>query len=97
LRGPSGIRFQRSTQTLSRRVGSDLLLTTPGDVVVHELSGGAVAVWGHLSTPRTLSELVDELAVAHSVPTVQIAEQVATCVDSLVAAGVVEEVLDFDD
>jgi coenzyme PQQ synthesis protein D (PqqD) len=93
----SGIRFQRSTQALSRRVGPDLLVTTPDDVDVHELTGGAVAVWGNLSVPRTLSELIDQLAVAHGVPTAHIAEQVATCIDSLVAAGVVEEMLALDD
>ena len=97
MRRPSGIRFQRSTQALSRRVGADLLVTTPSDVEVHELRGGAVAVWGRLSAPRTLEELTDQLAVAHRVPTVQIAGQIADCIDTLVAAGVVEEVPDASD
>ena len=96
MRGQSGIRFQRSTVVLSRRVGIDVLVTTPSTNEVHELRGGATAVWAELRTPRTMPELVDRLAVAHGERPSDIAAQVDGCLDSLVSLGVIEEVQEFD-
>ena len=96
MRGPKGIRFQRSTVALNRRVGSDVLVMTPTSDAVHELTGGASAVWAELRTPRTVIDLVDRLAVAHGERPSDIAAQVDGCLDSLVRLGAVEEVQDFD-
>ncbi len=91
----AGLRFRRSDRALSRRVGADVLVTTPGDEDVHELSGGAMAVWAVLETPRTLSELVGDLADAHAAQPAEIADDVEGCLLTLMAFGVVEEVPDL--
>jgi hypothetical protein len=96
VRGQSGIRFQRSTVALSRRVGIDVLVTTPANNEVHELMGGAAAVWDELLTPRTAIDLVDRLAFAHGERPSDIAAQVDGCLDSLVSLGVIQEVQEFD-
>jgi hypothetical protein len=89
------VSFQRSPEALTRRVGADVLVTTPGDVDVHELSGGAMAVWAVLETPRTLTELVGDLADAHAAQPAEIADDVEGCLLTLMAFGVVEEVPDL--
>jgi hypothetical protein len=96
VRGPTGIRFQRSAEAMTRRVGADVLVTTPADEQVHELSGGASAVWEELRTPRTVVDLVDRLASAHGAEPTEIAAQVEACIDTLTQLRVVEEVQDFD-
>jgi hypothetical protein len=96
VRGPVGIRFQRTTDVLSRRVGASMLVTRTDGSDVHELSGGASAVWTHLSAPRTLASLVERLAAEHSSTPADIAGEVESCMDTLVNLGVVEEVQDFD-
>ena len=93
---PAGLaRFRRSDQALSRRVGADVLVTTPGDEDVHELSGGAMAVWADLEAPRTLSDLIGDLAIAHAAQPAEIADDVEGCLLTLMAFGVVEEVPDL--
>jgi hypothetical protein len=77
-------------------VGAELLVTTPGDEYVHELSGGARAVWADLEIPRTLAELVHDLAVAHGAQPAEIAGDVEGCLLTLVACGAVEEAGDLD-
>ncbi len=96
MTGPEGDRFQRSTEALSRRVGTDVLVTTPGDDQVYELSGGATAVWDELGAPKTRPELVDRLAAAHDVATDAIADQIATCLEELLSVGAVVEVRGTD-
>jgi len=83
-------RFGRSRRVLSRSVGADVLVTTPDDPNVHELLGGAAAVWADLEAPRTLPELVDRLSGAHAVAAGQIEGQIQACLEDLVALGVVE-------
>lgn len=90
------VRFRRSDRALSRRVGAEVLVTTPGDPDVHELSGGAMAVWAVLEIPRTLTELVDDLAGAHGAQPAEIADDVEGCLLTLMACGAVEEVRDVD-
>jgi hypothetical protein len=85
------VRFQRSVEVLSRRVGTEILVTSPGDGQVHELSGGASAVWSDLDVPRTRAELVERLAVEHDVEPSDIEQDVAGCLDTLRALGVVAE------
>jgi hypothetical protein len=68
-----------------------VLVTTLGDVDVHELSGGASAVWADLTVPRTLPELVDRLAAEHAVRARDISAEVSSCLDTLRELGVVSE------
>ncbi|MEO8424764.1 MAG: PqqD family protein [Actinomycetota bacterium] len=96
MRGPTGARFERSTKALSRRVGAEVLVTTPSDDEVHELSGGATAVWVELRTATRVADLVDHVALAHDVDPSVIASQVEGCLDTLLQLGVVEEVHGFD-
>jgi hypothetical protein len=96
VRGPTGIRFQRSAEVMSRRVGTDVLVAIPAEDEVHELSGGANAVWSDLKAPRTVVDLVERLAVAHGTEPSEIEGQVVACLDTLLHLGVVEEVQDFD-
>ncbi|HEX6231076.1 MAG TPA: PqqD family protein [Actinomycetota bacterium] len=88
------MRFRRSPRTLERRVGAEVLVMTTDGPDVHELSGGAVAVWEELGSPRTVLEIVDRLAAEHAVESAEIAEQVRGCVDQLVGLGLVEELID---
>jgi hypothetical protein len=81
---------------MTRHVGADVLVTTPTDDAVHELSGGASAVWEELRTPRTVVDLVDRLASAHGAEPSDIVAEVEGCLDTLVRLKVVEEVQDFD-
>ncbi len=92
----AALRFQRSTEVLSRAAGSSVLVTTPDDDDVHELSGGATAVWDALRVPTTAAELVDRLAAAHGVPRPEIAGQVEECLTMLLALGVAEEMRGVD-
>jgi hypothetical protein len=81
---------------MTRHVGADVLVTTPTDDAVHELSGGASAVWEELRTPRTVVDLVDRLATAHGAEPDDIAAEVEGCLETLVRLKVVAEVQDFD-
>jgi hypothetical protein len=81
---------------MSRRVGTDVLVTIPSEDEVHELSGGANAVWRDLRAPRTVLDLVERLAIAHGTEPCHIEGQVVACLDTLLQLGVVEEVQDFD-
>lgn len=91
-----GLRIQRSTRALSRRSGVDVLVTTPGDGDVHELSGGAAAVWADLETPRTVQGLVDRLAARHGADPADITGEVHTCLVTLQGLGIVEVVRGLD-
>lgn len=83
-------RFRRSSDALYRRVGIDVLVTTPGDPQLHELSGGATAVWEGLHVSPTLQELVDRLAAEHGMQADQIEGEVEACLEMLLALGVLE-------
>jgi hypothetical protein len=84
-------RFRRSSDALHRRVGVDVLVTRPGDPQIHELSGGATAIWDGLQASPTLRELVDRLAAEHGMQAGRIEGQVEDCLEMLLGLGVVEE------
>lgn len=96
MRFRSDTRFRRSSDALHRRVGVDLLVTRPGDPLMHELSGGATAVWDGLHVSPTLSELVDRIAAAHGIEAKQIEDQVERCLELLLELGIVEDGSDPD-
>ena len=83
-------RFRRSSDALHRRVGADVLVTRPGDPQMHELSGGATAVWDGLDASPTLAELVERLAAQHGMQGEQIGDEVEDCLEMLLDLGVVE-------
>jgi hypothetical protein len=95
-RQDAGPRFRRSPAALYRRAGADVLATTPADPEIHELSGGAVAVWEALTSPLDADELIGRLASEHAVGADRIAEQVRRCLEDLARLGLVEEVRDGD-
>jgi hypothetical protein len=90
VRFPDGNRFRPSPDALSRRVGADVIVTRPGDQQIHELSGGATAVWEGLHLAPTFPELVDRLAAEHGIKAEQIKGQVEDCLEMLLDLGVVE-------
>ena len=67
-----------------------MLVTRPGDPQMHELSGGATAVWDGLHVAPTLPELVNRLAAQHGIEAEQIEGQVEDCLEMLLGLGVVE-------
>ena len=89
-------RYRRSPAALYRRAGADVLATTPADPEIHELSGGAVAVWEALTSPLDADELSARLASEHGVGADGIAEQVRRCLEELAGLDLVEEVREQD-
>jgi hypothetical protein len=83
-------RLRRSSDVLYRRVGADVLVTRPGDSMIHELSGGASAVWNGLSTSPTPPELVGRLSAEHGTQIEEIEGEVRDCLEMLLDLGVVE-------
>jgi Coenzyme PQQ synthesis protein D (PqqD) len=78
-------------------VGTDVVVVAPPAWIVHRLSGGASAAWEALDVPLTFEDLVDHLATAHGVDASGIADEMDTCVQTLVDLGVVEPVGDGHD
>ena len=62
---------------------------------MHELSGGATAVWDGCRR-RRFGDLVDRLAADHETVADQIVGQVEDCLETLLRLGIVEEVPDSD-
>jgi hypothetical protein len=90
-------RYRRSPAALYRQAGADVLATTPVDPEIHELSGGAVAVWEALASPLDADELIARVASEHGVGAAGIAEQVRRCLEELARLGLVEEVREQDE
>ena len=90
MRFRNDTRFRSSSDVLCRRVGLNVLVTRPGDPLMHELSGGATAVWDGLQVSPTLHELVDRLAAEHGTGAEQIQGQVEDCLEMLLGLGVAE-------
>ena len=67
-----------------------MLVMRLGDPLMHELSGGAAAVWDRLQDSPTLPELVDRLAAEHGIQAKQIEDEVEACLEMLLGLGVVE-------
>jgi hypothetical protein len=87
----------RSPNTLSRVVGSEILLTAPGRVDVVRLTGTAGAVWELLDTPQTLSSLVDALSRTYRAAPEAMAADVKRLLSQLLEQGWAESVADGDD
>jgi hypothetical protein len=63
----------------------------PHDEKVHQLSGGASAVWAEVEIPRTRGELLGTLAATYEVDAREVAREVADCLEALSALGLIEE------
>jgi hypothetical protein len=82
--------MRRSSDAQHRREGADVLVTRPGDSLIHELSGGATAVWDGLDVSPTLPQLVDRLSAKHGMRIEEIEGEVRDCLETLLDLGVVE-------
>ena len=90
-------RFVRSPGALSRRVGAEVLLASPGRADIDRLSDSAGAVWSLLDEPRTAPALVGALSEAYGVSPGGIATDVEALLGDLVHRGWVEEIGSGDD
>lgn len=85
-------RYVRSRAALSRRVGGEVLLASPGRPDVDRLSDSAGAVWSLLEEPTPASTVVAALSDAYGIPLEQIRADVEALLADLVTRGWVEEV-----
>ena len=76
-------RFVRNEAVLTREVETAVLLLGPRGGDVLSLSGAGTAIWELLRSPKTLEELVEELAERYHVTSADIAEDVRGIVDAL--------------
>jgi coenzyme PQQ synthesis protein D (PqqD) len=90
--GSPEVLVRRSHRALWRRVQDEALATTSSDADVHRLVGGAAEVWEELAVPGSLDELAGRLAGRFDVPLRDLRPQVTTCVDELMALGLVEQI-----
>lgn len=89
---PQIVRYGRSPEALWRDAGSTVVVTTASDPDVHELLGGAGLVWSELADPRTISELLEQLAATYDVSGEVIEQQVSGVLETMRGLGVVEEI-----
>lgn len=80
--------FRRAPSVLVRVTGPEVLLATPAGNDVLRLSETAAAVWRLLDEPRTLEELVDNLAPRYNTAPSRISDDVAGVVNQLMELGV---------
>jgi Coenzyme PQQ synthesis protein D (PqqD) len=92
VNGDAPVTIARSPRALWRRVGDDAVVMSPGDHLVHHLSGGASAAWAEMEHATTVPDLIERLAVMHGIAPTEIAAQVEGCVDTLLSLGVAEAV-----
>jgi hypothetical protein len=83
-------RFLRSPAVPHRIVGTDVIVAPPDEPDVLLLSGTGSAVWLLLEEPRTVDELVGELAEQFAASPSEIRQAVAGFVEQLSSRGVVD-------
>jgi Coenzyme PQQ synthesis protein D (PqqD) len=84
-------RLRRVPHMLWRSVGAEVIIADPARTDFELLSGSGGTVWRALSEPRTLRELVDDLAEEHGVEPLTIEDDIHQLVGRLSARGLVEE------
>ena len=81
--------YVRAEAVLVRKVDSDTLLLRPGQEDVVVLGGSGPMIWTLLQRPRTMSDLVAELARRYDVDPSDIRDDVRRTVDQLADVGLV--------
>ena len=93
----NGTWFVRSSEVLSRVVGSEVLLAAPGRADVAHLSETAGAVWRLLEAPQTVPSLARALAYAYGVSSETAAASIQPLLSELLKEGWVDCIADADD
>lgn len=91
------IRFKQAESSLSRNVGTEVIVTRPFSDRVDGLAGSAGAVWGRLATPVTLPELIEDISVMYQIRAEEIVDDVKALLDDLIHLNLVEEVVTAND
>src|SRR5204862_5856219 len=81
------IRYRRLPTLLSRMVGSEVLLGTPGGEDLHALDGTAAAVWTMLDRPGSVEDIANRAATVYGVSPEAITPDVEALLQSLEAQG----------
>ena len=90
------IAYARSAGLLSRRVGDEMIVaTSTGDA--HLLTGTALTIWTLLAVPKTLPQLVEEIAAGYRAHPNAVGPDVQAFVSDLVSRGLAHEVVRRDD
>ena len=90
-------RFSRCEGTLSRVVGSNVLLARPARSGIDLLAGSAGMLWQVLEAPKRRNDIVAALADLYGVASAAIERDVSTLLEDLKRRGWVEQDLDGDD
>lgn len=80
--------FQQAPSVLVRTSGPEVLIASPARVDVLRLSETAAAVWRVLDEPRTIGEIVEEMAGRYETAASRISDEVARVVHELMELGV---------
>ncbi len=84
-------RLRRAPKALWRSVGAEVVVTVPGRSDFELLSGSGGAVWRALGEPRTMSDLVAELAREYGVDAGTIEGDVHQLIGTLSRRGLLDE------
>ena len=85
-----GARFRRAPTVLSRTVGSEVLLATPGRDHIRSLDGTAGAIWELMDEPCSVSDLAGLVADAYGMPASSIEDDIRHLLSALEEDGLVE-------
>lgn len=85
-------RLHRSPRVAWRNVGRDVLLAPPDTPGYELLTGAGGQLWRELAVPRTVTELVERLAVFFAASPGEIRSDVARIVDELAQRDLIRQV-----
>ena len=84
------IRYHHAPDVLSRNLGDETLVTTPGEDEIQSLRGSALAVWTLLTEGSTYPDLLAELSFVFDVSIDALEDDVKALLDDLVSRDLVE-------
>jgi hypothetical protein len=87
----SAPRWRRTSDALVRRTPVSLLIAGAGMSAPVKLEGGAIALWRSLDVPRTLAELIVDVASTTGTTPATVASDVERTLAALVDCGVVTQ------
>jgi Coenzyme PQQ synthesis protein D (PqqD) len=79
--------YRHSPFVLQRKVGTQVLVTIPGDQSVHRLSGSAGVTWWLLESSMTVEQLVAEVASIYDMEPLEVSPEVEALVRDLADRG----------